>query len=297
MAAVSAAEPAVPASTASSAPLVAAGRSGPAPRARARRKLQVLRIVVLSVLGVYFALPLLSLFEFSTRGIGIDAPRTFDAWGQIVTDDRIRQPIVDSLELAALTSVITLVLMVPTLIWAQLRAPRLSRAIEFICLLPLTIPPIVLIVGLAPIYRWMARWETYLFHTDTILILTLAYVVLTLPYVYRALDTGLRAIDVKTLAEAARSLGAGWFSVMYRVIVPNMAAAILNAGLLCVAIVLGEFTFASLLNYVNLQVAINQLGQSDASLSFAVSEASLLFAFALLLLLSFVGSRRFSRKG
>ena len=38
--------------------------------------------------------------------------------------------------------------------------------------------------------------------------LCFAYVVLVLPYAYRALDAGLRAIDVRTLSEAARSLGA-----------------------------------------------------------------------------------------
>ena len=35
------------------------------------------------------------------------------------------------------------------------------------------------------------------------------YVTLALPYMYRAVDTGLRAIDVRTLTEAAQSLGAG----------------------------------------------------------------------------------------
>ena len=40
------------------------------------------------------------------------------------------------------------------------------------------------------------------------------YVILALPYAYRALDAGLAAIDVQTLSEAARSLGASWFTVM-----------------------------------------------------------------------------------
>ena len=68
------------------------------------------------------------------------------------------------------------------------------------------------------------------------------YLVLVLPYAYRTLDTGLAAIDVKTLSEAARSLGASWLTVMLRVIVPNMWVALLNACLLSVAVVLGEFT-------------------------------------------------------
>jgi len=100
------------------------------------------------------------------------------------------------------------------------------------------------------------------------------------------------AINVKTLSEAARSLGAGWGTVMWRVIAPNMSAALLNACLLSVALVLGEFTFANLLGYVNLQVEINQLGQANAGVSIAVSVASLLFAFVLLMVLSFVGAAR-----
>ena len=113
-----------------------------------------------------------------------------------------------------------------------------------------------------------------------------------MPYSYRALDAGLAAIDIKTLSEAARSLGAGWGTVMLRVIVPNMSSAIVNASLLSVAVVLGEYTFANLLTYENLQVAIAYVGLVSAGTSIAVAVASLLFAFVLLMILSFVGRPR-----
>ena len=45
-----------------------------------------------------------------------------------------------------------LVLLVPTMTWVRLRLPGLTRTVEFICLLPLTVPAIVLVVGLTPIY-------------------------------------------------------------------------------------------------------------------------------------------------
>src|SRR6266851_3018381 len=115
------------------------------------------------------------------------------------------------------------------------------------------------------------------------------FLVLVLPYTYRTLDAGLASIDLKTLSEAARSLGAGWGTVMLRVVVPNMSGAILNACLLSVALVLGEFTFANLLLYENLQVAILYEHFVSASTSIAVAVAALLFAFVLLLILSFVG--------
>jgi putative spermidine/putrescine transport system permease protein len=252
-----------------------------------RRRLQAFRLVVLVVVGAFFLLPLSALVEFSTRGVGLAAPRTLNAWREIGRRPELIQAITDSLELAVITSVAALVLMVPTLVWVRLRLPRLSRTVEFLCLLPLTVPPIALVVGLAPIYLWV----TYLIG-DSILNLSWAYVILVMPFVYRTLDTGLAAIDLRTLSEAARSLGASWATVMWRVVVPNITTAMLNAGLLSVALVLGEFTFAQLLNYPNLQVVLNQLGLADPGVTVAASAGSLFFVFLLLLTLSFVGGRR-----
>ena len=81
-------------------------------------------------------------------------------------------------------------------------------------------------------------------------------------------------------------------TVMWRVIVPNISSALLNAALLSVALVLGEFTFANLLNYYNVQVEINHLGRANAGVSIAVAVLSLLFAFVLLVGISFVGRSR-----
>jgi putative spermidine/putrescine transport system permease protein len=100
-------------------------------------------------------------------------------------------------------------------------------------------------------------------------------------------------VDVKTLSEAARSLGAGWTTVIWRVIVPNMRQGVLNAMLLTGALVLGEFTIAYLLLYTNLQVTLFAVsrGTPNAGVLFSTSSAALLFAFVLLLILSYVGRR------
>ena len=80
------------------------------------------------------------------------------------------------------------------------------------------------------------------------LLLILAYVALALPYMYRAVDTGLRTIDVQTLTEAANILGANTLTILMRVIFPNIIVAVLSGAFLTLAIVIGEFTIASLLN-------------------------------------------------
>lgn len=254
-----------------------------------------LRVLVLLPLGAFFLLPLVAMLEFSTRQAqGHHGGR---AWAAIGDTPRLVSAITTSLVLAALTAVTVLVLLVPTVAWVRLRLPRMRRVVEFLCLLPLMIPAVVLVVGIAPVYAWV----TYFFG-DSPLTLTFVYVVLVLPYGYRVIDAGLGAIDLATLAEAARGLGASWATVLLRVVVPNIRGAVVGASFLAVALVLGEFTLASLLNFQNLQVEIELLGKSDAELSVAVSLAALLFAFVLLLAISFVGrphrsGRRAGRRG
>ena len=247
---------------------------------------RVLRSGVLVVLGAFFLLPLLAMLEFSTRGTTAGG-RDLDAWRAIGDDPVLLDAIVTSLQLAVLTSVLMLVLLLPTMVWVHLRVPALRRVVEYLCLLPLVIPAVVLVVGIAPLYSWV----TY-FLGDSALTLTFVYVVLVLPYAFRALESGLTAMDLTTLSEAARSLGAGWGTVLLRVALPGVRGAVLSAALLTVALVLGEFTLASLLNFPNLQVAVNLIGKRDAALSIAVSLAALLFAFALLLSLSMLAGRR-----
>jgi putative spermidine/putrescine transport system permease protein len=255
--------------------------------ARRARKQAAFRWVVLVVLGIFFMLPLVAMVEFTTRGDQATWSLLVD-WPQLSeTYPDLSEGIIASLLQALLTAVLMLVLLVPTAIWVRLRLPYLRRLVEFLCLLPLTIPAIVLVVGLAPVYAWVNY-----FLGGSSLTLVFAYTILVLPFAYRAIDAGLSAIDVKTLAEAARSLGAGWGTVMTRVVLPNIRSAVLSAAFLTVALVLGEFTIASLLNRTNVQVAINFLGKSSATMSVAVSLAALLLAFVLLLLLSLIGDRR-----
>ena len=151
-----------------------------------RARLQVFRVVTFVLLGAFFLGPIWAMFEFSTRGVGNNSQRTLDAWKAIATFPDLVAGIVASLELALITSLGILVVLVPTMVWVRLRLPRLRRVIESISLLPLTIPAIVLVVGFSPMYQWMG-----INFSDSILTLSLAYAILVLPYAYRSLDAGL----------------------------------------------------------------------------------------------------------
>ena len=268
------------------------GRVRASLRPRRLRGGAVFRLVTFTIAGVFFGLPLVAMVDFTTRDPA--GGRTLQTWATLINVSKInkgypdlKNGLVASLGLAVVSVSIMLVLLLPTMTWVRLRLPRLVSSVRFVCLLPLSIPSIVLVVGLVPVYAWV----TYFLGSSTIW-LCFCYVVLILPFAYGALDAGLSAIDVKTLSEAARSLGASWFMVFRAIVVPNMGTAVMSAAFLGVALVLGEFTVANLLSRTNLQVAIYQLGRSDASMSIAVALCSLIFAFGILFVMSFVGNRR-----
>jgi len=256
-------------------------------RWRQRIRLNLFRYVTFVVFGLFFLLPLGAMIRFSFEGKR-NGSWSVAGWKQIATYPGLLSSIEITLEIALITSAVMLVLVLPTMIWVRLKVRWFTRTMEFLSLLPLTIPAIVLVVGLAPVYNRIERYNI------SALMLFWAYVVLALPYAYRALAAGLNTIDVTTLSEAARSLGARWITVMARVIAPNMWQAILNALLLTIALVLGEFTIASNLTYVTLQPALFEISRSTFNpvVLFSASAASLLFAFLLLLILSYVGRRR-----
>jgi putative spermidine/putrescine transport system permease protein len=248
---------------------------------------RVLRALGLLAFAAYFFVPMFAMFDFSTQVRGSAPGRTWDNWEFMVTDEDFRSAIVTSLMLAFLTVVLMAVLLVPTMVWTRLRAPRARRLIEFLCLLPLTIPALVIVVGFTNVFSWV----TYLLG-DSALTLTFAYVVLVLPFAYRAIDTALSAIDVTTLAEAARSLGAGWITVIVRVVLPNITGGVLGAAFITVALVLGEYTFASLLHFDTLPVAMASIYKSNGPAAMAAALATMGLTTLLLLGFTFLGRNR-----
>jgi putative spermidine/putrescine transport system permease protein len=197
------------------------------------------------IFGVlYFFTPLLATLLFSLRARRGELG--FTAYANVFGDPRFFQTFTFSLQMAVLTIVVSLLLIVPTAYWVHLRLPWLRPYVEFVTLLPFVVPAIVLVFGLIKIYSRPPLALTGSALTTNLLLIA-GYVVLALPYMYRSIDTGLRAIDVRTLTEAAQSLGAGWPTILLRVIFPNVRVALLSGAFLTFAIVIGELTLAQYL--------------------------------------------------
>jgi putative spermidine/putrescine transport system permease protein len=238
------------------------------------------------VVGTLFAIPLVATALYTLRDPAAGGysfanwVRVFDPANRHVLSP-VTAGLVNSLVLAVVTVAIVLLVLLPTMILIELRFPRLARSFEFVALLPISIPAIVLVVGLAPIYLQIGR----ALGTGT-WTLAFAYGVTVLPFAYRAIRASIESIDLTTLAEAARSLGANWLEVILHVLAPNLRQGLLAASLISVAVVLGEFTIASLLNRQVLQTALVVSNKIDPYASAMFTLLSLVLVFVLLLLIS-----------
>ncbi len=212
--------------------------------------------------AVYFLAPLVATFEFSLRMRR--GQYSFDAYRAVFASGNFQASFLYSTILALVTIFVAALIVVPTAYWVQLRLPRLRGIVEFIALLPLVIPAIVLVFGYIRLYGSSSILPLTATSVGADALLMLGYVGLGLPYLYRSVGTGLSAIDVRTLTEAAESQGAGAFTILFHVILPNIRSAILSGAFLTFAIVIGEFTFASLLDRPAFGPYLQLIGASRA---------------------------------
>jgi len=202
---------------------------------------------------------------------------------EILRDPAFKTSFLFSLKLAVETVAVGVVLMVPTVYWVNLRLPRVRRIMDFIAVLPFVVPPVALAVGILHLFQsqlWLISGPQ---------ILVLAYVILALPFTYRSLDAGMRAINLHTLTEAGQSVGAGWFRVLWSVILPNLRYAMLSAAFLTVTLVMGEYTMSSLMLFNTFAVYVEYTGEAKANAAAALAIISFALTWAAMLGILFLG--------
>jgi putative spermidine/putrescine transport system permease protein len=214
---------------------------GPDPKAETKEKRGTFLSWFWMILGIlYFFLPLVATFLFSLRAkLGV---LSFQAYENVFNDPQFVSSFLASVLWAFLTIIVSVLIFVPTAYWVRLKVPQARAAVEFVTLLPFVVPAIVFVFGLVRTFS-----QPPFLIVDSPALLVAGYTVLSMPYMYRAVDTGLRSIDVRTLTEAAQSLGAGWGTILFRIILPNIRVAILSGAFLSFAIVMGELILAQYL--------------------------------------------------
>lgn len=231
----------------------------------------------------FFIVPLIATFYFSLKMVRGELG--FAAYQSVFNSSEFLNTIVYSTFASLAAIAIGALIIVPTAYWVRLKVPKLRPVVEFISLLPLVVPPVVIVFGYIRLFgsdSWLPLTTTT---AGTDMLLIFGYVILSMPYMFRAVDNGMAAIDIATLTEAAESLGASRFRTIALVIFPNVRAAIISGAFLTFSISLGEFVLASLLNRPAFGPYLVQLGQDRAYEPAALAIMSFGFTWACMALM------------
>ncbi|MGA3219615.1 MAG: ABC transporter permease subunit [Acidimicrobiales bacterium] len=249
------------------------------------------RWVALGLLGLYVLIPVVASVQFSLEA-GYKGRLSLSAYSQALAEPGLGTSLFTSVKVSAGAAAITLALLVPTVIFVNLRFPRWRAVLDAVSLLPLGVPAVVIVLGVLGAYKSVPSVIT-----GTPVILALVYVILAMPYSYRAIDAGVRSIDMHTLVDAGRSMGAGWGKLFSRVLLPSLRSGILAAAFLTVALSLGEYAIASIMGFTTFPVWLVGVEGNNPYVAVALSISALAFTWILLVVLALAGSGRRRRTG
>ena len=201
-----------------------------------RRERVAIPVAVLAAAGAaFFVLPLAGLLARTPWN---------DAARELITPvslDALRLSMVASIS----ATVVALVLGVP-LAWIYARVEFPGRALlRALTTLPMVLPPVVGGVALLLAFgrrgligAWLASIGVTLPFTTAAVVMAETFV--AMPFLVLTVEAGLRSMD-RRYEDAARTLGAGRWTVFWRVTVPLIAPSLAAGAVLCWARALGEF--------------------------------------------------------
>lgn len=158
----------------------------------------------------------------------------------------IGDPITLSLKLAAITTLILLLLSIPLAYWLAYSKQKVKVIVETLVSMPLVLPPTVigfyLLIVFSPLYPPGSWLNDYLgikliFSFEG---LVFASVIYSLPFMVQPIQSGFTNLP-SYLKEAAYTLGKSPFNTLLNVLLPNIKASLLSAIVLTFAHTLGEF--------------------------------------------------------
>ncbi|MBF0610179.1 MAG: molybdate ABC transporter permease subunit [Magnetococcales bacterium] len=156
------------------------------------------------------------------------------------------QPLVLTLQLATVTTLLLLLVGIPLAWWLVFGGSRGRVVVETLVALPLVLPPTVLGFYLLLLFSptsWLGGWllrELGVRLTFSFAGLVVGSVLFSLPFMIQPLVAGFRQLP-KVWVEAARTLGKGEATILWRVTLPNIRGSLLSAIILTFAHTVGEF--------------------------------------------------------
>jgi putative spermidine/putrescine transport system permease protein len=200
--------------------------------------LAVFYVVCTTVLA-FILLPILTIFAYSLLGTlngSLGELLTLEHYAGAIQNNRA--PLLLSLKLAALTTVVDVIIGVPAGYALVKYDFRFSDLIRELTILPMAIPGIVIGIGIVRV------WGVPHFGIDlagTTVLILLVHMLFTAPFIIQTTMSTLESVQFRRLEESARALGAGWTKTFLYVIIPNIYNGILAGAIMIFALSMGEF--------------------------------------------------------
>ncbi|HEV8024387.1 MAG TPA: molybdate ABC transporter permease subunit [Candidatus Nanopelagicales bacterium] len=151
-----------------------------------------------------------------------------------------------TLRLAALTTVILIIVAIPIAAWLAFHRRAYTPVLEAVVALPLVLPPTVLgyylLVAMgsqSPLGQWWINTfgSTLAFSFNGLLV---ASIISSLPFAVHPLLTAFTSVPARLL-QASTTLGAGWPRTIVKVALPLSRSGLATSAVLAFAHTLGEF--------------------------------------------------------
>lgn len=238
--------------------------------------------VVTSVYLLYLAAPIVLLFVGSLGEIWLNTLLPTGVTGrwyvEVASDPSFRRAFATSLTVGALTCAACLAVGLP-LAYAVYRArdPRIRALAGALYQLPVALPPLVLAFGFILVFSSDALpW------LGSIWLLVAGHIVLGLPYFLQAVVADMQRLGLRTLEEAAESLGSSGVQRFMHVVLPALRHSILSGLIVVAALSIGEFQFSNLVaGFLNRTYPVVLLQAFYGATGFACAATVILLVLAL----------------
>lgn len=218
-------------------------------------------------------LPIAGLVVFSVTGSGRPSLATYAG---VFADPSFQAALLSSLAISALSVLLCIVLLTPTVWYAYLHYPRLLTWVEGLSFIPFVLPPVVLGLGYVQFFS-----APPLPLAGTPDLLPFAFTLLGMPYYVQSLLSRMRLVDVRTFHDAAQSLGSSGLMSLLRIQIPILRPGILSGAAIVFSIGMGEFAITQLTtggSYVTLPIYLQVMFQNNPVIGSAVAVLSLVVA-------------------
>ena len=182
-----------------------------------------------------------------------------------------------SIGIALATLAVTLLIGVPAAYVLARRQNRYTRWIEELMVLPVAVPGLATALALILLY---GQFSGFRISWTFILV---GHVLFTLPFMVRSVLAVMGAIDLKTLEDAAASLGATFTQRFFHVILPNCRQGILAGALMVVTLSMGEFNITWMLHTPLTMTLPVGLADSYASMRLEIGSAYTIIFFIMII--------------